>query len=96
MDEMGPRVPLWDLEVCRMSNKAPSDEEVAARVRAAVASDFQPEQVNGFHMKPEEGYYDLVSPSSYHYLTFAVGFIVLFPIFPRLMPILIGDNQRHR
>jgi len=43
----------------------PSDEEVAARVRVAVAGNFQPEQVNGFTMKPEEGYYDLVSPSSY-------------------------------
>ena len=43
----------------------PSDEEVAARVRVAVAGNFQPEQVNGLTMKPEEGYYDLVSPSSY-------------------------------
>jgi len=40
MDEMGPGVSSWDLEACRMSNKAPTDEEVAARVRAAVAGDF--------------------------------------------------------
>jgi len=40
MDEMGPGVSSRDLEACRMSNKAPSDEEVAARVRATVAGDF--------------------------------------------------------
>ena len=40
MDEMGPRIPLWDLEACRMSNEALLDEEVAARVRAAVMGDF--------------------------------------------------------
>ena len=61
MDKMGPGVSSQDLEACRMSNEAPADEEVAARVRAAVASDFQPEQVNSFPIKPEEGYYDLVS-----------------------------------
>ena len=61
MDEMGPGVSSQDLEACQMSNEAPADEEVAARVRAAVAGDFQPEQVNNFLMKPEEGYYDLVS-----------------------------------
>jgi hypothetical protein len=77
-----------------MSNKAPSDEEVAARVRAAVAADFQAEQVNSFPVKPEEGYYDLVIPLSYHYSTFAIGSIVFFPIFLRLMPILPGDDQR--
>ena len=47
-DEMGPCVPLRNLEAYRMSNEAPPDEEVAARVRAAVAGHFQPEQVNGF------------------------------------------------
>jgi len=65
MDEMGPRVPLRDLEACRMSNEALSDEEVVSKVRPTVAGDFQPEQVNGFLMKPEDGYYDLVSPLSY-------------------------------
>ena len=32
MDEKGPRIPLRDFEVCQMSNKAPPNEEVAARV----------------------------------------------------------------
>jgi len=40
MDEMGPGVSSRDLEACRMSNEAPADKEVAARVRVAVASDF--------------------------------------------------------
>ena len=31
-----------------MSNEAPADDEVTARVRAAVAGDFQPERVNDF------------------------------------------------
>ncbi|XP_021306284.1 putative golgin subfamily A member 6-like protein 3 [Sorghum bicolor] len=44
-----------DLEACRMSNKAPADDEVAARVRAAVAGDFQPKHVNGFPMRPDVG-----------------------------------------
>ena len=42
MDEMGPSVLSRDLEACRMSNEAPADDEVAARVRAAVVGDFQP------------------------------------------------------
>jgi len=63
MDEMGPGVSSRDLEACRTSNEAPAHEEVAARVRAAVADDFQPEHVNGFPMKPDEGLIDLVSPS---------------------------------
>ena len=71
---MGPSVLSWDLEACRMSNKAPSDEEVAAWVRATVAGDFQPKQVSGFPMKPEEGYYDLVSPSSHRSLSLALSF----------------------
>ena len=63
MDEMGLGVSSRDLEACRMSNEAPADDEVAARVRAAVAGDFQPERVNGFPIRPDEGSIDLVSPS---------------------------------
>ena len=61
MDELGPGVSSRDLEACQMSNEAPTDEEVAARFGVAVAGDFQPEHVNSFPMKPEEGYHDLVS-----------------------------------
>jgi len=61
MDEMGLGVSSRDLEACRMSNEAPADDEVAARVRAAVAGDFQPEHVNGFPMRPDAGSIDLVS-----------------------------------
>ena len=46
-----------------MSNEAPTDDEVTARVRAAVVSDFQPEQVDGFPMRPDVGSIDLVSLS---------------------------------
>ena len=60
MDEMGPGASSRDLEACRMSNEAPADDEVAARVRAAVAGDFQPEHVNGFPMRPDAGSIDLV------------------------------------
>jgi len=60
MDEMGPGVSSRDLEACRMSNEAPADDEVVARVRAAVAGDFQPEHVNGFPMRPDKGPIDLV------------------------------------
>ena len=77
MDEMGPGVSSWDLEACWMSNEAPLDEEVAARVRAAVASGFQPEQVNSFPMKTEEGYHDLVSPLRHRLLAFVVDCVVL-------------------
>ena len=73
-----------------MSNEALLDKEVAARVRANVAGDFQSEQANGFSMKPEEGYYDLVCPSSCGHSTLAFGFIVSFPVFLRLVPILLG------
>jgi len=66
MDEMGPGVSSQDLEACRMSNEAPADEEVAARVRAAVAGDFQPEHVNGFPMRPDQGSIDLVSSFPAH------------------------------
>ena len=55
MDEMGLGVSSRDLEACRMSNEALADKEVAARVRAAVAGDFQPKHVNSFPMKLEEG-----------------------------------------
>jgi len=40
MDEMGPGISSRDLEACRMSKEAPADDEVAARVGAAVAGDF--------------------------------------------------------
>jgi len=63
---MGPRVASRNLEACRMSNEAPTDDEVAARVRAAVAGDFQPERVNGLPMRPDKGSIDLVIPSSYY------------------------------
>jgi hypothetical protein len=70
MDEMSPGVSSRDLEACRMSNEAPADEEVTARVRAAVAGDFQPEHVNGFPMKPDEGSINLVSSSYCRYSIF--------------------------
>jgi len=66
MDEMGPGVSSRDLEACRMSNEAPPDDEVAARVRAAIAGDFKSEHVNGFPMRPDEGSIDLVSLLSAH------------------------------
>ena len=61
-----------------MSNEAPSDEEVTARVMAAVVGDFQPEQMNGFPVKPEEGYYDMVSLLSYRSLLLAWPFSFRF------------------
>jgi len=70
MGEMGPGVSSRDLEACQMSNEAPTDEEVTTRVTAAVAGDFQPEHVNGFPMKPDEGSIDLVSPSPCCYSSF--------------------------
>jgi len=60
MDEMGPGVSSRDLEACRMSNEAPANDEVTARVRAAIAGDFKPEHVNGFPMRPDAGSIDLV------------------------------------
>jgi len=60
MDEMGPSVSSQDLEACRMSNEAPADDEVAARVRATNAGDFKTEHVNGFPMRPDAGSIDLV------------------------------------
>jgi len=76
MDEMGPGVSSRDLEACRMSNEAPADDEVAARVRVAAAGDFQAEHVNGFPMRPNEGSVDLVSSLSTH------GFDPRFPLIP--------------
>jgi hypothetical protein len=43
-----------------MSSEAPANDEVAARVRAAIAGDFKPEHVNGFPMRPDAGSIDLV------------------------------------
>ena len=60
MDEMGPGVPSQDLEACWMSNEALADNEIATRVRAAIAGDFKSEHVNGFPMRPDEGSIDLV------------------------------------
>jgi len=57
---MGLGVSSRDLKACRMSNEAPADDEVAARVRAAIAGDFKLEHVNGFPMRPDAGSIDLV------------------------------------
>ena len=57
---MGPGVLSRDLEACQMSNEALADDETAARVRAAIASDFKLKHVNGFPMRPNEGSIDLV------------------------------------
>jgi hypothetical protein len=62
MDEMAPGASSRDLEACRMSSEAPANDEVAARVRAAIAGDFKPEHVNGFPMRPDAGSIDLVCP----------------------------------
>jgi len=78
MDKMGPSVWSRDLEACQMSNEAPADDEVAARVRAAVAGDFQPEHVNGFPMRPDAGSIDLV----HSFLVY--GFDSRFPLLPFL------------
>ena len=71
MDEMGPGVLSGDLEACRMSNEAPAEDEVAARVRAAIAGDFKPEHVNGFPMRPDVGSIDLVCSFLVHSSDFA-------------------------
>jgi len=75
MDEMGSGASSWDLEACRMSNEAPANDEVAARVRAAVAGDFQPEHVNGFPMRPDAGSIDLVR--SFLVYAFDSGFLLI-------------------
>jgi len=59
---MVPSVPSRALEACWMSNEAPMDDEVTARVRVAIAGDFQPEHIDGFPMRPNHGSIDLVSP----------------------------------
>jgi len=64
MDEMGSGASSRVLEACRMSNEAPADDEVAARVRAAVAGDFKSKHINGFPMRPDQGSIDLVRPFS--------------------------------
>jgi len=51
---MGPGVSSWDLEVCRMSNEAPANDEVTARVRAAIAGDFKPESTKDSKKKGEK------------------------------------------
>jgi len=76
MDEMGPGISSRDLEACRMSNESPTDDEVAPRVRAAVAGDFQPEHVNGFPMRLDVGSINLVSSC------LAYGFDSGFPSIP--------------
>ena len=57
---MAPDASSRDLEACRMSSEVPANDEVAARVRAAIAGDFKPEHVNGFPMRPDAGSIDLV------------------------------------
>ena len=57
---MGLGASCRDLEACRMSNEAPANDEVAARVRAAIGGDFQPEHVNGLPMRPDVGSINLV------------------------------------
>jgi len=60
MDEMGPGILSRDLKACQMSNVALADDEIAARVRAAIAGDFKSKHINGFPMRPDEGSVDLV------------------------------------
>jgi len=64
LDEMGSGASSRVLEACQTSNEAPADDEVDARVRAAVAGHFKSEHVNGFPMRPDHGSIDLVSPFS--------------------------------
>ena len=76
---MGPGVSSRDLEACLMSNEAPADDKVAARVRAAVAGDFQPEHVNGLTMRTDEGSFDLVRFFCYYLIfDFSVFFQTYF------------------
>jgi len=86
MDEMGPGILSWDLEACQMSNEAPADDEVAARVRATVAGDFQLEHDNGFPMRPDVGSIDLVSSF------LAYGFDSGFPSIPFLSLSLLSQG----
>jgi len=89
MEEMGPGVSSQDLEACRMSNEAPADDEVAARVRAAVAGDFKPEHVNGFPMRPDAGSIDLVCSFLVHGFNFGFPFDPFF----KLAFVLAGANR---
>jgi len=87
---MGPGISSRDLEACRMSNEAPADDLVAARVRAAIASDFKPEHVNGFPMRPDAGSIDLVCSFLVH------GFNPRFPstpLFFKLSFVPAGANR---
>jgi len=70
-----------------MSNEAPTDDEVATRIRAAVAGDFQPEHVNSFPMRPDEGSVNLVSSS------LAYGFDSGFPSIPFLSLSLLSQGS---
>jgi hypothetical protein len=76
-----------------MSNEALLDEEVVARVRAAVSGDFQPESINSFPMKPDEGYFDLVSHSSCSPSSLVFGCIIFCSIFLRLGSFFVGGNR---
>ena len=89
MDEIGPGISSRDLEACRISNEAPTDDEVVARVRAAATGDFQPEHVNGFPMRPDVGSIDLVSSF------FSYGFDSRFPSIPflRLSFAFVGTDR---
>ena len=73
-----------------MSNEAPADDEVTARVRAAVAGAFQPEHVNGFPMRPDAVSIDLVRS----FLVY--GFDSGFPWLPffKLLFVLAGTDRR--
>jgi hypothetical protein len=90
---MGPRAPSEDLEACWLSNEALLDEEVATRVTAAVSGNFWPENVNSFPMKPDEGYFDLVSPSSQCHLALVFGSTASFLIFLRFGFVLHGGDR---
>ena len=89
MDKMGPGVSSRDLEACRMSNEAPADDEVAARVRAAIAGDFKPEHVNGFPMRPDAGSIDLVCSFLVHSSDY--GFLSI-PFFLKPNFVLVGAD----
>jgi hypothetical protein len=66
-----------------MLNEVLLDEEVAARVMVAILSDFHLKHVNSFPMKPDKGYFDLVSPSSYCHSILVFGFVISCLIFLR-------------
>lgn len=91
---MGPRALSQDMEACRMSNEALPAEEVAARVRAAVSSDFQPDSVNSFPMRTDEGYFDLASPSSYALSSLVFSSLVSRPCSLKLGSFLTWGDRR--